>query len=52
LEEAGIAVVRVEPEALDDLSVRIPELVREFWRGERLPSSPFRRAIPRGVIGA
>jgi hypothetical protein len=51
LQRAGIRVVRLEPAALDDLPERLPELVRGFWRGERLPMSPFRRPVPRGVVG-
>jgi hypothetical protein len=50
LQAAGIAVVRLEPEALGDLPARLPGLVRGFWRGERLPMSPFRRVMPRGVV--
>lgn len=50
LQAAGIAVVRLEPEALDDLPARLPALVRGSWRGETLPMSPFRREIPRGVV--
>jgi hypothetical protein len=48
--DAGIAVVRLEPEALGDFAAGLPEFPRAFWRGERLPVSPFRRAIPRGVV--
>jgi hypothetical protein len=51
LQAAGIVVVRLEPDALDDLPARLPEMVSGFWRGGQLPMSPFRRAIPRGVIG-
>jgi hypothetical protein len=50
LQRAGIAVVRLAPEALADLPARLPGLVCEYWRGTRLPMSPFRRAIPRGVV--
>ena len=51
LPAAGIALVRLAPEALDDLPARLPGLVQGFWRGETLPMSPFRRVIPHGVVG-
>lgn len=50
LRAAGVAVERLEPDALDDLPARLPRLVSGFWHGDRLPMSPFRREIPRGVI--
>ncbi len=54
-EQAGIALCRIpqtvltgDPLALLDL---LPDAFRQFWRGEILPNSPFRRPIPHGVIG-
>jgi len=52
----GVAVCRVTPEMLagEPLAVlqALPDVFRDFWRGETLPRSPFRRAIPRGVLAA
>ena len=45
----GIAVYRVGPSVLDRLHEILPELFKAFWRGQTLPSSPFRRAMPRLV---
>jgi hypothetical protein len=39
LRAAGVAVYRSEPSGL-------PEQFRQFWTGQALPSSPFRRPIP------
>lgn len=49
---AGVTVLRVEPAALADpatLGAMLPDWFHGFWRGEVLPASPFRQAIPRGV---
>ena len=45
----GIAVYRVGPNAFDRLQEILPEPFKAFWRGQTLPSSPFRRAMPRLV---
>ena len=45
----GVAVFRVGPSAFDRLWEILPEPFNAFWRGQTLPSSPFRRAIPRLV---
>lgn len=54
-EKAGIVVCRVtsdmlagDPRALLEV---LPDSFRCFWRGQVLPVSPFRRPIPRGVVG-
>jgi hypothetical protein len=44
---AGIAVYRVGPSAFNRLQEILPELFKAFWRGQTLPSSPFRRTVPR-----
>ncbi|HEY2620198.1 MAG TPA: hypothetical protein VGI78_22855 [Acetobacteraceae bacterium] len=46
---AGIAVYRVGLSAFDRLQEILPQPFKDFWREQRLPSSPFRRAIPRLV---
>ena len=50
---AGVTC-RITPELLGDDPLRLfdhlPGAFREFWRGETLPRSPFRRAIPPGVL--
>ena len=52
LRAAGACVHRLEPVALAEMQFGtfMPELCRRFWEGRRLPSSPFRRAIPLGVV--
>jgi hypothetical protein len=48
LAAAGVVVYRIEADAeLDDI---MPDNFRRFWEGQSLPSSPFRRPIPIGVI--
>jgi hypothetical protein len=47
LRNAGIEVLDIAKDP-----VRLPAGFHEFWRGEMLPASPFRRPIPRGVVGA
>jgi hypothetical protein len=53
---AGVAVRRIEPGLLGGdpavLGQILPENFRRFWCGQTLPSSPFRRPIPRGVLTA
>jgi hypothetical protein len=45
---AGVTVLRVEADAnLDDI---MPDNFRRFWEGLLLPSSPFRRPMPKGVV--
>jgi len=51
--DAGI-IVRMSPDALaadpPALWQLLPEAFHGFWRTQTLPVSPFRRAIPRGVL--
>lgn len=47
LRVAGLAVQRIAPDMLDgDILGALPDGFRCFWRGEDLPSSPFRRPLP------
>jgi hypothetical protein len=50
LQAAGIAVYRIEPNMLAgdpvQLAQILPKNFQRFWRGQALPSSPFRRATP------
>ena len=52
----GVVVCRITPAMLagEPLSLlqTLPDAFRCFWRSETLPRSPFRRAIPRGVVAA
>jgi hypothetical protein len=45
---------RIEPGALGSdpmqLGQILPESFQNFWDGQTLPSSPFRRTIPLGVL--
>lgn len=54
-EKAGIVMCRIAPDALAGdpcaLLDMLPDGFRRFWRDQNLPVSPFRRAIPRGVVG-
>jgi hypothetical protein len=50
LAAAGVSVCRIEPVTFDRLGDVLPDMLRHFWRNQALPSSPFRRAIPRGVL--
>jgi hypothetical protein len=54
LQAAGVTVHLIEPNMLSGDPVHLgqilPENFRRFWDGQRLPSSPFRRPIPRGVL--
>jgi hypothetical protein len=55
LAEAGVTVLRIPPDAVADpaaLGGLLPAPFHIFWRGQNLPASPFRRPIPRGVLGA
>ncbi len=55
LRAAGVEAVRLGPEELADpvmIAARLPGLCHAFWDGQTLPVSPFRRAIPRGVVDA
>jgi len=54
LRTAGITLLRIEPTVLAGDLIRLGDLLPDsfhyFWRGQTLPSSPFRRPIPRGVV--
>jgi hypothetical protein len=50
LAAAGVTVYRIEADAFGRLDDIMPDGFRRFWEGESLPSSPFRRPIPRGVV--
>jgi hypothetical protein len=56
LQAAGVAVHRIEPGMLGSdpipLGQILPESFQRFWCGQTLPSSPFRRPIPQGVLTA
>ncbi len=54
LRAAGLPVLRIAPDVLADpatLGTLLPATFHDFWRGQTLPASPFRRPIPRGVLG-
>ncbi len=54
LRQAGLPVLRITPDVLADptaLGVLLPAPFHAFWRGQSLPTSPFRQPIPRGVLG-
>ncbi len=44
---AGVSVFRIEPSMFVRLDAVLPVTFRGFWEGQTLPSSPFRRPIPR-----
>lgn len=47
LRDAGLEVRCIAPDMRDgDVLSALPDRFRWFWRGEVLPSSPFRRPIP------
>ncbi len=53
LHAAGIPVLRIGPDELADpaaLGALLPAPFQGFWRGQALPASPFRRAVPRGAL--
>jgi hypothetical protein len=51
LRAAGIETVRLGPDALGgNLLDVLPQTFKYFWRDQVLPASPFRRAIPQGVL--
>jgi hypothetical protein len=50
LAAAGVSVCRIEPGMFDRLGEVLPPSLLHFWQGPALPSSPFRRAIPKGVL--
>ena len=50
LAAAGAAVCRIESSVFYRLDEVLPSDFLHFWQGQELPSSPFRRAIPRGVL--
>jgi len=51
LEAADVLVLRIEPRTVD-VGPSLTESFQHFWQGQSLPSSPFRRPIPLGVIAA
>jgi hypothetical protein len=54
LQAAGIQVLRITPDILATpgaVGALLPPSFHMFWRGQALPTSPFRRPIPRGVVG-
>lgn len=54
LQAAGVAVCRIEPSLLAGdpilLGRILPDNFQHFWCGQTLPSSPFRRPFPLGVM--
>ncbi len=54
LRAACLQVLWISPDTLAGpakLGALLPPPFHEFWRGQTLPASPFRRPIPRGVLG-
>ena len=51
LDAAGVLVLRIEPATMN-VCPSLPESFQRFWQDQLLPSSPFRRPIPLGVIAA
>ena len=51
LDAAGVLVLRIEPGTIN-IGPSLPDSFQYFWQGQILPSSPFRRPIPLGVIAA
>ncbi len=49
LDAAGVLVIRIEP-GTADVGPCLPESFQRFWQDLILPSSPFRRPIPLGVM--
>ena len=49
LDAAGVLVLRIEPGTMD-VGPCLPDSFQHFWQGQILPSSPFRRPIPLGVM--
>jgi hypothetical protein len=47
---AGVSTLRIAPADFDRLDAILPGRFHGFWDGETLPSSPFRRPIPQGVL--
>ena len=49
---AGVTTYRITPDMLatDQLLAALPDAFQLFWNDETLPRSPFRRAIPLGVL--
>ncbi len=47
---AGVTLYRIEPSMFARLDAILPATFSRFWEGQTLPSSPFRRAIPLGVL--
>lgn len=51
LDAAGVLVLRIEPGTIN-VGPSLPASFQHFWQGQILPSSPFRRPIPPGVIAS
>jgi hypothetical protein len=47
---AGVTAYRIEPNAFARLDAMLPDSFSLFWKGQTLPSSPFRRTIPLGAL--
>jgi hypothetical protein len=47
---AGVTVYRIEHSMFAGLDAILPTSFSRFWEGQTLPSSPFRRSIPLGVL--
>jgi hypothetical protein len=49
---SGLAICRITPDMLQGggLLAALPATFQRFWTDETLPRSPFRRAIPSGVL--
>ncbi len=49
---AKVVTLRIEPTAFDRLDALLPPSFQNFWDGEALPLSPFRRPIPMLPLGS
>jgi len=47
---AKVVTLRIERAAFDRLDALLPPGFHRYWDDEALPSSPFRRPIPQGVL--
>jgi hypothetical protein len=50
LRASGIVVCRIAPAALGRLDETLPNSFLRFWEGQVLPSSAFRRPVPKGIL--
>jgi hypothetical protein len=48
---AKVVTLRIEPAAFDRLDALLPPGFQQFWDGEALPLSPFRRPSPMPPVG-